>query len=71
MTTDGNRNATVSKRIQNRKKAFTRNAEDMLDAVDQELLDKRCGSGSARCGLVHKWSFQFAVTGFDEEMVKL
>ena len=54
MTADGNRNAAVSKRIQNRKKAFTGNAEDMLDAVDQELLDKRCSGGSARCGLVHE-----------------
>jgi hypothetical protein len=35
----------------------------MLDAVDQELLDERCGGGSARCGLVHEGSFQFAVTG--------
>jgi hypothetical protein len=53
MTANGNGDAAVAKRIQNRKKALTGNAEDMLDAIDQELIDQRCGSGSARYGLVH------------------
>jgi len=43
----------------------------VLDPIDNELFDKRGGSGSTRCELVHEWSFQFAVTGFVDEMVKL
>jgi hypothetical protein len=32
----------------------------MLDAIDQELIDQRCGSGSARYGLVHRSSFRLS-----------
>src|ERR1700694_2195818 len=58
MAADGNCNVAVAKRIQHRKKAFTGHAEDMLDAVDQKLLHKRCGGGSARCVLMHRRFFQ-------------
>jgi hypothetical protein len=54
MAADGNKNAAVAQCIQHRKEAFAGNAEHVLDAVDDELLDQRCGSGSAGDGLVHQ-----------------
>ena len=53
MTADRDCDAAVAKRVQHREKAFAGHAEDMLDAVDHELIDKRCGGGSVRGWLVH------------------
>jgi hypothetical protein len=62
MTANGNGDAAIAKRVQNRKKALAGNAEDMLDAIYQELIDQRRGTGSVwACASI---VFQVVAAGF-------